>query len=141
MVDAKLCRMKLLALAAVLAWGFAPQAAKPANSGPPAKSAAAHANNPVTPAKRTDSVPAISAVPNDEVASQRAASGPSALEVKMTWFAGTLAAVAVLQFFALLWQTLSLRKLAKASSTRRRWSIKAGCSMGNSKSCPSNWLR
>jgi hypothetical protein len=100
--------MKLLVLAAALAWGFAPQAAKPANSSPAAKSAAAHA-----PAQS----PAISIVSDDQGASPRSASGPSDLEVRMTWFAGTLAAVAVLQFCALLWQTFSLRKLAKASSS------------------------
>jgi hypothetical protein len=110
--------MKLLVLAAMLAWGFAPQAAKPASSGAVAKSAPVHTNSPTT-AKKTDSAPAqspaISIVPDDQAA--RAASGPSDLDVKMTWFAGTLAAVAVLQFFALLWQTFSLRKLAKASNS------------------------
>ncbi len=112
--------MKLMVLAAVLVWGFAPQAAKPANSGAAARSAAAHANSPAT-ARKTDSAPAqsptISIVPDDQAANLRAASEPSDLELKMTWFAGTLAAVAVLQFFTLLWQTFSLRRIAKASST------------------------
>ena len=111
--------MKLLLLAAVLVWGFAPQAAKPVNSAPAAKSTAPRAANLAT-AKKPDSAsaptPAISIVPDDHLASV-APSGPSDLEVKMTWFAGTLAAVAVLQFFALIWQTFSLRKLAKASGS------------------------
>jgi hypothetical protein len=109
--------MKLLVLAAVLVWGFAPQAAKPANSSTAAKNAV-HAA-PAT-SKKTDSAsaqsPSISIVPEDQAAGLRAGSGPSDLEVKMTWFAGTLAAVAVLQFFALLWQTFSLRRIANASS-------------------------
>jgi len=113
--------MKLLLLAAVLMWGFAPQAAKPVNSAPAAKSAATHANTPAT-ARKPDSAaaqpPAISIVPDDRATSAGSASGgPSDLEGKMAWFAGTLAAVAVLQFFALLWQTFSLRKLASASSS------------------------
>jgi hypothetical protein len=111
--------MKLLLLAAVLVWGFAPQAAKPVGSPAATKVGVTHANNPA--AKKPDSTPAqspaISVVPYDPAASQRAASEPSGLEIKMTWFAGTLAAVAVLQFFALLWQTFSLRKLSKASSS------------------------
>jgi len=112
--------MKLLVLAAVLAWGFAPQAAKPASSGPTAKNAALHPNSPTAPTRKTDAAatlsPAISIVPDDQSA-LRAASLPSDLEIKMTWFAGTLAAVAVLQFFALLWQTFSLRRIAKASGS------------------------
>lgn len=111
--------MKLLLLAAVLVWGFAPQAAKPVGSAPATKVAATRPNSPAT-AKKTDSAPAqspaTSIVPDDS-ATQRTASGPSDLEIRMTWFAGTLAAVAVLQFFALLWQTFSLRKLSKASSS------------------------
>ena len=112
--------MKLLVLAAMLAWGFASQAAKPANSAPATKSAVVHANSPTT-AKKTDSAPAqsqaISIVADDQAVALRAASGPSDLEVKMTWFCGTLAAVAVLQFFALIWQTSALLRIAKASST------------------------
>ena len=112
--------MKLLFLAAVLVWGFAPQAARPANSGAAAKSAAVRANNPAM-AKKTDSAPAqspaISVVPDDQSSGLRTASGRSDLEIKLTWFAGTLAAVAVLQFFTLLWQTFSLQRIAKASST------------------------
>ena len=100
-------------------WGFAPQGPKPANNGPAAKSVTTHATSPA-PAKKPDSAstqtPAISIVPDDRPASA-APSSPSDLEVKMTWFAGTLAAVAVLQFFALLWQTFSLSKLAKASGS------------------------
>src|SRR5579862_2300030 len=112
--------MKLLIFAAVLVWGFAPQAAKPVNSAPAAaKGAATHATG-STPTKKPDSAPAqspaISIVPDDHLASVPP-SGPSDLEVKMTWFAGTLAAVAVLQFFALFWQTFALRKLAKASGS------------------------
>src|SRR5260370_42136650 len=113
--------MKLLVLAAMLAWGFAPQAAKPVNAGAAAKSAAAHANNPATPTKRTDSAPAqsptISIVPDDQAASQRAASGASDLEVKMIWFASTLPAVALPQLLAPILQTFSLRKLDNATSS------------------------
>ena len=112
--------MKSLVFAVALVWGFAPQAAKPGNSAPSAKVAATHANSPAT-AKKPDSAPAqspaISIVPDDSAAPQSAARQPSDLEIKMTWFAGTLAAVAVLQFFALLWQTFSLRKLSQASSS------------------------
>ena len=113
--------MKLLVLVAVLMWGFAPQAAKPVNSAPAAaKGAPPHANSPAT-AKKPDSAPAqspaISIVPDDHATSAGTSSGPSDLEVKMTWFAGILAAVAVLQFLALLWQTFSLRKLSTASSS------------------------
>ena len=111
--------MRLLFLAAVLAWGFAPQAAKPANSAPVARNAAVHATSAAT-SKKTDSTgaqsPAISIVPDDQAANQPASNRTSDLEVKMTWFAGTLAAVAVLQFFALFWQTFSLRRIANASS-------------------------
>ncbi|HZC22514.1 MAG TPA: hypothetical protein VE866_04180, partial [Candidatus Binatia bacterium] len=112
--------MKLLLLAAVLVWGFAPQAAKPVGSAAAPKVGATRLNSAAT-AKKPDSVqaqpPAVSTVPDDPAATQRAASEPSDLEIKMTWFAGTLAAVAVLQFFALLWQTFSLRKLSRASSS------------------------
>ena len=93
--------MKLLLIAAMIMGVFAPQAAKPVNSAPATKSAPAQS-------------PAITIGPNDP---QPATSKPSDLEFKMTWFAGTLAAVAVLQFLALLWQTFSLRKLAKASGS------------------------
>lgn len=112
--------MTLLLIAAMIMGVSAPQAAKPVNTTPPTKSAGVHANTPTT-AKKPDSAPAqssaISIVPDDPAANQRPASGPSNLEVKMTWFAGALAVVAVLQFFALLWQTLSMRKLANASSS------------------------
>lgn len=90
-------------------WGFALQTAKPVNSAPAAKGTAAHASSAPAPS------PAVSVVPDDRPIS--APSGPSDLEVKMTWFAGTLAAVAVLQFFALIWQAFSLRKLAKANGS------------------------
>ena len=109
--------MKLLLIAAMIMGVLAPQAAKPVNNAPAAKSAPVHAASPAT-AKKTDSAPAqspaISIVPDEQAP---APSKPSDLEIKMTWFAGALAAVAVLQFFALLWQTFSLRKLAKASSS------------------------
>lgn len=112
--------MKLLLLVAMIMGGFAPQAAKPVNGTPAAKSAPVHAASPAT-SKKPDTAPAqspaVSIVPDDHATSPAVPSGPSDLEVKMTYFAGTLAAVAVLQFFALLWQTFSLRKLAKASSS------------------------
>jgi hypothetical protein len=118
--------MKFVVLAAALILGFAQQPAKPAGGSVPAKSNSAHVTTPVTTQAKSDittspaasSVPATTAPsPSDSASSVLPANSPatrladSDLEIKLMWFIGALAVVAVLQFITLLWQAVTVRKM------------------------------
>jgi hypothetical protein len=118
--------MKFWVLAAVISLGLAQQPGKPANAGPAAKGSGTgpHVTNPASAGLKTNSSSAASAatsaaVPSDAdaVASAsppsnvRNSHADSGLEIKLTWFAGALAMVAVLQFIALLGQGYAIRKM------------------------------
>ena len=97
--------MRLVVLAAALIFGFAQQPGKPAKSDPatvPATSSIPATTSPGPSVASSSVLPANSLAthPND-----------SDLEIKLMWFLGTLAVVAVLQFITLLWQAVTIRKM------------------------------
>ena len=116
--------MKFVVLAAALIFGFAQQPGKPANSGAPAKGNTAHTTTPANSPGKSD--PAASSIPATTVSNPPDASSSarpansfltrlndSDLEIKLMWFLGALAVVAVLQFITLLWQAVTIRKMLR----------------------------
>lgn len=111
--------MKYWVLAAFISLGLA-QSGKPTSVAAPTK-----ANPPraVSPANSNQKIDPSAVSPNSAAPVTSAESSalqtsnyspdrqPSDLEIKLTWFAGTLAVVAVLQFVVLLWQGFSIRKM------------------------------
>lgn len=109
----------MVVLALAISFGLAPQAAKPAGGNVAAKGTPAHAANP-TGIKKSDpaAVPGSLVTANSgDTVPARPTSGDSDLALKLTWFTGALAAVAVLQFVVLLWQASALRKIRGSTTS------------------------
>lgn len=112
--------MRMVVLALAIGFGLAPQAAKPAGGNGAAKAAPSHATNPSGPIRKGD-VTAPPTTPNlaDTVPANPGSGigGNFDLALKLTWFTGALAAVAVLQFIVLLWQASALRKIRGSTTS------------------------
>ena len=97
-------------LAAAISLSLAQQPAKPPTG---SASSAAHVT---TTAQKTAAASAAISTPT--IPSDASSANPanvirdSDLEMKLTWFTGALAAVAILQFIVLLWQGFTFRKMA-----------------------------
>jgi hypothetical protein len=111
--------MKFWVLAAAISFALAQQPARPPSSSATAKGTSPNVTNPASASQKTNPsfAGSTAARPSDSATSAGSASdlrsGPrdSELAIKLTWFTGALAAVAVLQFLALLWQGNAIRKM------------------------------
>lgn len=110
----------MVVLALAIGFGLAPQAVKPAGGNVAAKGTPAHATNPASPVRKVDPAATSLTTPSSGEpisANPSGMRGDADLALKLTWFTGALAAVAVLQFVVLLWQASALRKIRGSTTS------------------------
>jgi hypothetical protein len=119
--DTLLPQMKLLVLAMAIGLAFPQQPTRPQN-GNPSKGNAVRPATTVPAGKPapapSNASPSITPIGPDASARSNTNRPDSApLENKLTWFAGILSAVALLQFITLIWQAVALRRMFSSTST------------------------